>query len=76
MMRPRPKFVDPDEFEKYIGPTPEEIEQRQKKCAKDQAHSTRVLYNAYIAEGFTEDQALTLLVQTAYGCRLITKGVI
>ena len=61
-MRPRTKMADPEDFVKYIGPTPEQIKQRHEKYAKDQAHSARVLYDAYIAEGFTEDQALTLLV--------------
>ena len=62
MTRPRTKMADPEDFVKYIGPTPEHIKQRHEKYAKDQAHSAKVLYDAYIAEGFTEDQALALLV--------------
>ena len=62
MLKPRTKMADPEDFVKYIGPTPEQIAKRHEKYAKDQAHCAKVMYDAYIAEGFTEEQAIKLIV--------------
>ena len=54
------KMPEP-QFAEIKLPTPEEIKEGHEKYAKDNAHSAKVLFDAYITEGFTEEQAMTLL---------------
>lgn len=50
------KQLDPREVAKLIAETFTHIA----ACASDVAYARRTLYNAYISEGFTPEQALEL----------------
>lgn len=59
MKRPKPDF--PELIEVKL-PTPEEQHVRYEQYLSDMVKSDRRMFEEYVAQGFTEEQAITILI--------------